>query len=132
MSRIGENPITIPEGVNVNVTDGVVTIKGSLGELSQVIKDGIKVNINENLISLERSSNQKDQRSLHGLYRALIANMVEGVSNGYSKELNLVGPLKLEKENTYKYQLTYDYNESYKLNLFEKLKKYDYSFINYF
>ena len=91
MSRIGETPITIPEGVNVNVTDGVVTIKGSLGELSQVIKDGIKVNINENLISLERSSNQKDQRSLHGLYRALIANMVEGVSKGYTKKLELIG-----------------------------------------
>ena len=91
MSRIGENPITIPEGVNVNVTDGVVTVKGSLGELSQVIKDGIKVSVNENLITLERSSNQKDHRSLHGLYRALIANMVKGVSSGYSKELNLVG-----------------------------------------
>ena len=91
MSRIGENPITIPEGVNVNVTDGVVTVKGSLGELSRVIKDGIKVSVNENLITLERSSNQKDHRSLHGLYRALIANMIEGVCNGYSKELNLVG-----------------------------------------
>ena len=66
MSRIGENPITIPEGVNINVADGVVTVKGSLGELSQVIKDEIKVSVNENLIRLERSSNQKDQRSLHG------------------------------------------------------------------
>ena len=91
MSRIGETPITIPEGVNVNVTDGVVTVKGSLGELSQVIKDGIKVSVNENLITLERSSNQKDYRSLHGLYRALIANMIEGVSKGYTKKLELIG-----------------------------------------
>ena len=91
MSRIGENPITIPEGVNVNVANGVVTVKGSLGELSQVIKDGIKVSVNENLVNLERSSNQKDQRSLHGLYRALIANMVEGVSKGYTKKLELIG-----------------------------------------
>ena len=91
MSRIGENPITIPEGVNVNVTDGVVTVKGSLGELSQVIKEGIRVSVNENLVNLERSSNQKDQRSLHGLYRALIANMIEGVSKGYTKKLELIG-----------------------------------------
>ncbi len=91
MSRIGENPITIPEGVNVNVAEGVVTVKGSLGELTQGLKDGIKVNVNENLITLERSSNQKDQRSLHGLYRALIANMVEGVSKGYTKKLELIG-----------------------------------------
>ena len=91
MSRIGENPITIPEGVNVNVAQGVVTVKGSLGELTQTLKDGIKVNVNENLITLARSSNQKNQRSLHGLYRALIANMIEGVSKGYTKKLELVG-----------------------------------------
>jgi len=91
MSRIGENPITIPEGVNVNVANGVVTVKGSLGELSQVIKEGIRVSVNENLVNLERSSNQKDQRSLHGLYRALIANMIEGVSKGYTKKLELIG-----------------------------------------
>jgi large subunit ribosomal protein L6 len=91
MSRIGENPITIPESVNVNVANGVVTVKGSLGELSQVIKEGIRVSVNENLVNLERSSNQKDQRSLHGLYRALIANMIEGVSKGYTKKLELIG-----------------------------------------
>ena len=91
MSRIGENPITIPEGVNVNISDGVVSVKGSLGELTQAIIEGIKVSLNENLITLERSSNQKDQRSLHGLYRALIANMIEGVTKGYTKKLELVG-----------------------------------------
>ena len=91
MSRIGENPITIPEGVNVNISDGVVSVKGSLGELTQAIIEGIKVSVNENLITLERSSNQKDQRSLHGLYRALIANMIEGVTKGYTKKLELVG-----------------------------------------
>ena len=91
MSRIGENPITIPEGVNVNISDGVVSVKGSLGELTQAIIEGIKVSVNENLITLEGSSNQKDQRSLHGLYRALIANMIEGVTKGYTKKLELVG-----------------------------------------
>lgn len=91
MSRIGENPITIPEGTNVNVADGVVTVKGTLGELSQDISEGIKVNINDNIITLERSSNHKDQRSFHGLYRALIANMIEGVTKGFTKKLELIG-----------------------------------------
>ncbi|MBC8266716.1 MAG: 50S ribosomal protein L6 [Flavobacteriales bacterium] len=91
MSRIGENPITIPEGVSVSQSDGAIIVKGNLGELSQRIDGEIKVNINENTITLERSSNQKDQRSLHGLYRALIANMIEGVTKGYTKKLELVG-----------------------------------------
>ncbi len=91
MSRIGENPITIPEGVTVNVADGVVTVKGTLGELTQKIVEGITVSVNENIVSLKRSSNQKEQRSLHGLYRALIANMIEGVNKGYTKKLELIG-----------------------------------------
>ncbi len=88
MSRIGENPITIPEGISVSQANGVITVKGTLGELSQEIVEGIKVNIQEKIITIERSSNQKEQRSLHGLYRALIANMIEGVSKGYTKKLD--------------------------------------------
>ena len=91
MSRIGENPITIPEGVSVSKANGVITVKGTIGELLQEIVEGIKVNIQEKIITIERSSNQKEQRSLHGLYRALIANMIEGVSKGYTKKLELVG-----------------------------------------
>ena len=91
MSRIGENPITIPEGVSVSKANGVIIVKGTIGELLQEIVEGIKVNIQEKIITIERSSNQKEQRSLHGLYRALIANMIEGVSKGYTKKLELVG-----------------------------------------
>jgi large subunit ribosomal protein L6 len=90
MSRIGKSPITIPEGVTVDLKDGVVSVKGKLGELSQVIED-IDVKIEDNVITFERSSEKKDQKAKHGLYRALISNMIEGVSNGFTKELELVG-----------------------------------------
>jgi len=91
MSRIGESPINIPEGVDVSFVDSIITVKGTKGELTQDINEGIKINIKDNVISLERESNLKEHRSLHGLYRALIANMVEGVSSGYTKKLELVG-----------------------------------------
>ena len=90
MSRIGKSPITIPEGVTVDLKDGVVTVKGKLGELSQEVSD-IEVSIEDGVINFERSSEKKDQKSKHGLYRALIDNMIEGVSKGYTKELELVG-----------------------------------------
>ena len=90
MSRIGKNPITIPEGVTVNVADGLVTVKGKLGELKQEVSD-ITVKIEEGVITLERPSEKKDHKAKHGLYRALINNMIEGVSKGWTKELELVG-----------------------------------------
>ncbi|TVZ25746.1 large subunit ribosomal protein L6 [Gillisia sp. Hel_I_86] len=90
MSRIGKNPITIPEGVTVSLKDKVVTVKGKLGELTQEIKD-IDVKIEDDLITFERSSDKKDQKAKHGLYRSLVNNMIEGVSKGYTKELELVG-----------------------------------------
>ncbi|MBT8295881.1 MAG: 50S ribosomal protein L6 [Gramella sp.] len=90
MSRIGKNPVTIPEGVTVEHKDGVVTVKGKLGELKQEIKD-IDVKIEDNVITFERSSDKSDQKAKHGLYRALVNNMIEGVTNGYTKELELVG-----------------------------------------
>ncbi len=90
MSRIGKNPITVPEGVTVNVADGVVTVKGKLGELTQEYS-GIDIKIEDGIITLERESDKKDLRAKHGLYRALIANMIEGVSNGFEKKLELVG-----------------------------------------
>ena len=80
MSRIGNSPIEIPEGVSVSIQENVVLVKGKLGELSQAIDSVIKVSIVDNIISLTRDSDQKDIRSKHGLYRALIANMVKGVS----------------------------------------------------
>ncbi|MBO3117235.1 50S ribosomal protein L6 [Winogradskyella sp. DF17] len=90
MSRIGNNPITIPEGVTVEVNDNVITAKGKLGELTQEYSE-IDIKIEDGVISLERPSDKKDHRAKHGLYRALIANMIEGVSKGWTKELELVG-----------------------------------------
>ena len=91
MSRIGNNPITITEGVTVTQEGTVITVKGKLGELSQEIDSRISVKIDGNTITLSRESDNKDHRALHGLYRALIANMIEGVVNGYSKKLELRG-----------------------------------------
>ncbi|PTX60987.1 LSU ribosomal protein L6P [Kordia periserrulae] len=90
MSRIGKNPVSIPEGVTVDIKDGQVTVKGKLGELTQQV-EGITVSQEEGQIVLERPSDSKDHRAKHGLYRALINNMVEGVSKGFTKELQLVG-----------------------------------------
>jgi large subunit ribosomal protein L6 len=91
MSRIGNNPVTLPEGITFDIKDNVVTIKGKLGELSQEIKDGINVKIEEDSIIVERPSDSKTHKAKHGLYRSLIFNMIEGVSKGWTKELELVG-----------------------------------------
>ena len=90
MSRIGNSPVTIPDGVTVSLNDNVITVKGKLGELRQEIKD-INVKVEDNEVILERPSELKDHKSKHGLYRALIQNMVEGVSQGFTKKLELVG-----------------------------------------
>ena len=91
MSRIGKSPIALPAGVNVQVKDNVVIVKGPKGELSQEINPDITVKVEDGHIIVERPSDDKDHRSLHGLYRALIHNMVVGVSEGYKKEMELVG-----------------------------------------
>lgn len=90
MSRIGKNPITIPQGVTVDLKEGVVTVKGKLGELTQEIHD-IDVKIEDGVITFERASDKKELKAKHGLYRSLISNMIEGVSNGFTKQLELVG-----------------------------------------
>ena len=99
MSRIGKSPITIPEGVETAVSDNnIITIKGPLGELSQTVDSSITVKVvRENTngegstIVVERHTEQKKHKAMHGMYRSLLANMVEGVSKGYKKELELVG-----------------------------------------
>ena len=91
MSRIGKSPVALPQGVEVKVNDNVVTVKGKLGELTQVISDGITVKIEDAQISLERASDSKTHKAQHGLMRALIHNMIEGTSKGFTKELELVG-----------------------------------------
>ncbi|NGZ90354.1 50S ribosomal protein L6 [Psychroflexus maritimus] len=90
MSRIGNSPVSIPEGVTVSVKDNTITVKGKLGELTQEFSD-IEIRVEENEVILERSSEKKNIKSKHGLYRSLINNMVEGVANGFTKELELVG-----------------------------------------
>jgi large subunit ribosomal protein L6 len=91
MSRIGKNPVSISQGVDVNIKDNVVTVKGKLGELSQTISNGITVSIEDGVITLDRASESKDHKAQHGLMRALINNMIEGVSKGWTKDLELVG-----------------------------------------
>ena len=92
MSRIGNAPITIPEGVEINISaENMVIVKGKLGELKEHVNPSIKVEYNDNILSLSRSNDDKEIRSMHGLYRALINNMVEGVSQGYVIEQELVG-----------------------------------------
>jgi large subunit ribosomal protein L6 len=92
MSRIGKLPVNLPKGVTLSVSDAnVVSVKGPLGELTQVVNKDIKVEVVGNEIILSRPSESKNHKSLHGLYRALIHNMVIGVSEGYKKELELVG-----------------------------------------
>lgn len=90
MSRIGKSPIAIPAGVTVDVQPGVVVVKGKLGELSQTFED-VDVKVEDGQVIVERSSDLKDQRAKHGLYRSLINNMIVGVSEGFTKELELVG-----------------------------------------
>ena len=92
MSRIGKLPIAIPEGVDISVTDtNRVKVKGKLGELEQLVDPAIKVNIDDGKLALERATESKDHKSKHGLYRALINNMVQGVSEGFKIELEIVG-----------------------------------------
>ena len=91
MSRIGKNPVSISQGVDVNIKDNIVTVKGKLGELTQTISKGITIKIEDGIITLDRASDSKNHKAQHGLMRALINNMIEGVSKGWTKDLELVG-----------------------------------------
>jgi large subunit ribosomal protein L6 len=91
MSRIGKAPVVIPEGVEVKVDGSLVTVKGKKGELKQVVDKDMIINIEDGQLTITRPTEQKRHKALHGLYRSLIANMVIGVSEGYKKELDLVG-----------------------------------------
>jgi len=91
MSRIGNAPVVIPEGVEIKLDGSVVTVKGKGGELTQEIDKDLTVNIENGELTISRPTEQKRHKSLHGLSRALINNMVEGVTNGYKLELELVG-----------------------------------------
>ena len=91
MSRIGKLPIVIPAGVTVDIKDGVVSVKGPKGELTQKLNPALSIKVEDGHILVERPNDEREMRAQHGLYRSLIHNMVVGVSEGYKKELELVG-----------------------------------------
>jgi large subunit ribosomal protein L6 len=91
MSRVGKEPIAVPSGVDVTVANGVVTVKGPNGTLTRWIDPAIAVEVRDGEIVVTRSDDEREHRALHGLYRALLANMVVGVTEGYRRELEIVG-----------------------------------------
>ncbi len=121
MSRIGKNPITIPAGVTVEIKDNIVTVKGKLGQLTQEYSD-ITVIIEEGVITLERPSDHKDQRAKHGLYRSLINNMIVGVSEGFTKELELIGVGYRASNQGQKLDLALGYSHNIVLEIAQEVK----------
>ena len=91
MSRIGKAPVTIPSGVEVTLKDAVITVKGKKGELTQAIDACVGVTIEDNVITFSRQSDAPNDRSKHGLYRALVFNMIAGVSEGWKKDMEIIG-----------------------------------------
>jgi large subunit ribosomal protein L6 len=91
MSRIGKKPIPVPKGVDVSVNGATVKVKGPKGELTHTVNEGMKVRVENGEVVIERPSEEKQDRALHGLTRALIANMVQGVTEGFKKTLEIVG-----------------------------------------
>lgn len=123
MSRIGKSPVNIPDGVTVTFDDktNVITVKGKLGELTQKVDD-ITVKLEDNQVLLERPSEKKDMKSKHGLYRALINNMVEGVSEGFTKELELVGVGYRASSQGQKLDIAIGFSHNIVLNLASEVK----------
>ena len=122
MSRIGKSPVSIPQGVDVNLNENLITVKGKLGELSQTISEGITVKIENDQIVLERASESKTHKSQHGLYRALLYNMIEGVSKGWTKELELVGVGYRASNQGQKLDLALGYSHNIVLELAPEVK----------
>ena len=121
MSRIGKSPITIPQGVTVDIKDGIVTVKGKLGELTQEYSE-IDIKIEDGVITFERPSDKKEHKAKHGLYRALISNMIEGVSNGFTHELELVGVGYRASNQGQKLDLAVGYSHNIILDLAPEVK----------
>ena len=91
MSRIGKAPITVPSGVDVSIAGSSITVKGPKGELTRELPEQITVSLDEGVLTVERVNDERKSRALHGLIRSLVANMVTGVSEGFRKELDIVG-----------------------------------------
>ncbi|MDX9773114.1 MAG: 50S ribosomal protein L6 [Bacteroidales bacterium] len=123
MSRIGKLPVDLPSGVTLTVDDAnVVSVKGPLGTLSQQVDSDIKVEVEDNRIILSRPNDEKRIKSLHGLYRALIANMVVGVSKGYRKDLELVGVGYRAEANGQRLELSLGYSHDIIMELPQEIK----------
>ncbi|NEW09648.1 50S ribosomal protein L6 [Paenibacillus sp. SYP-B3998] len=116
MSRIGRKPITIPSGVNVTLDNTQITVQGPKGTLSRVLHKDMKVNVVENEISVERPSDNKLHRSLHGTTRSVVANMVSGVTEGFTKSLDLVGVGYRANKNGDKLVLNVGYSHPVEIN----------------
>ena len=121
MSRIGNNPVTIPEGVTLDITDNLITVKGKLGELTQEFS-AVSIKIEDGVVYLERPSDHKDHKAKHGLYRALIFNMIQGVTTGWSKELELVGVGYRASNQGQKLDLALGFSHNIVLNIAPEVK----------
>ena len=121
MSRIGKNPVAIPEGVSLDITDNLITVKGKLGELTQEYST-VSIKIVDSIVYLERPSENKEHKAKHGLYRALIANMIEGVTAGWTKELELVGVGYRASNQGQKLDLALGFSHNIVLNIAPEVK----------
>ena len=121
MSRIGNNPISIPDGVTVTIADQTITVTGKLGELTQEF-DAVSIEVVDGSVSVTRPSDSKDHRSKHGLYRALVNNMIQGVSAGWTKELELVGVGYRASNQGQKLDLAIGYSHNIILNIAPEVK----------
>ncbi len=121
MSRIGNNPIAIPEGVTVEISDSIITVKGKLGELSQEFS-GVSVKVEDGQAWVTRPSDSKEHKAKHGLYRSLVLNMVEGVSKGWTKELELVGVGYRASNQGQKLELALGFSHNIVFNIAQEVK----------
>jgi large subunit ribosomal protein L6 len=121
MSRIGNSPITIPDGVSVEISANKILVKGKLGEIEQEFFD-VSLKMNDGILNVERTSDLKAHRSKHGLYRSLINNMVIGVSQGWTKELELVGVGYRASAQGQKLELALGFSHSIVMNLANEVK----------
>lgn len=122
MSRIGNAIITIPAGVSVELKDGLVTVKGKNAEMTQTINEGFELNIEGGEATLSRPSESKEHRSLHGLYRSLINNMVIGVSEGFTKKLELIGVGYRASHQGQRLELSLGFSHTIVMQLAEEVK----------
>ena len=121
MSRIGNNPISIPEGVSVEVNGSIITVKGQKGEMNQTF-DGVSFDVSSDTIIVKRNSESKDHKSKHGLYRSLVSNMVTGVSEGFMLELELVGVGYRATSSGQKLDLALGYSHTIVMNIAPEVK----------